>query len=106
PAPRGEPARRARRRRARPQPPGGDRREPAEPRHAGGAVMSIEFIGHVFPHEFSETIAASGPVVQPDYLRALARAHEAAGFDKVLIPPSSSMADGFIFSFNETATTE
>ncbi len=43
--------------------------------------MTIEFIGHVFPHEFSETIAASGPVVQPDYLRALARAHECAGFD-------------------------
>jgi alkanesulfonate monooxygenase len=68
--------------------------------------MSIEFIGHVFPHEFSETVAASGPVVQPDYLRALARAHEAAGFDKVLIPHSSSMADGFILADQTLAATE
>ena len=39
--------------------------------------MSVEFIGHVFPHEQSETIAQSGPIVQPDYLSALAQAHEA-----------------------------
>jgi alkanesulfonate monooxygenase len=68
--------------------------------------MSIEFIGHVLGQELSETIAASGPVVQPDYLRALARAHEVSGFDKVLIPHSSSMADGFILADQTLAATE
>jgi alkanesulfonate monooxygenase len=68
--------------------------------------MSVEFIGHVFPHEFSETIARRGPVVQPDYLRALARAHERSGFDKVLIPHSASMADGFVLADQTLAATE
>ena len=68
--------------------------------------MSIEFIGHVFPHEMSETIARTGPVVQPDYLRALSRAHEASGFDLVLIPHSSSMVDGFIVADQVLSATE
>src|ERR1700734_42103 len=68
--------------------------------------MATEFIGHVFPHEFSETIAASGPVIQPDYLRALAQAHERSGFDKVLIPHSSAMADGFVLADQTLAATE
>jgi len=68
--------------------------------------MSVEFIGHVFPHEMSETIARSGPVVQPDYLRALARAHEESGFDRVLIPHSSSMVDGFIIADQTLQATE
>jgi alkanesulfonate monooxygenase len=68
--------------------------------------VSIEFIGHVFPHERSETVAPTGPVVQPDYLRALAQAHERSGFDKVLIPHSSAMADGFILADQTLAATE
>src|ERR1700754_1464851 len=68
--------------------------------------MSVEFIGHVFPHEMSETIPQSGPVVQPDYLRALAQAHERSGFDRVLIPHSSSMVDGFILADQTLAATE
>ncbi len=60
--------------------------------------MEIEFIGHVLTQELSETVAPSGPIVQPDYLRALARAHERAGFDKVLIPHSSSSPDGFLMA--------
>ena len=68
--------------------------------------MSLEFIGHVFPHEMSETIARRGPVVQPDYLRALAQAHERSGFDRVLIPHSSSMVDGFVIADQTLAATE
>jgi alkanesulfonate monooxygenase len=68
--------------------------------------MSVEFIGHVFPHEMSETIARTGPVVQPDYLRALAQAHERSGFDLVLIPHSSSMVDGFIVADQVLSATE
>ncbi|MGW6158351.1 LLM class flavin-dependent oxidoreductase, partial [Streptomyces sp. NPDC055144] len=38
---------------------------------------------------------ASGPVVQPAYLRELARAHEESGFDRVLVAHSSASPDGF-----------
>ena len=68
--------------------------------------MSVEFIGHVFPHEQSETIPQSGPVVQPDYLRALARAHEQSGFDWALVPHSSSMVDGFVVADQTLNATE
>ena len=44
--------------------------------------------------------------MQPDYLRALAQAHEASGFDRVLIPHSSSMVDGFIIADQTLAATD
>jgi alkanesulfonate monooxygenase len=37
-----------------------------------------------------------GPVVNRDYVAELARAHEASGFDRVLIAQMSSMPDGFV----------
>ncbi|MGW5732979.1 MULTISPECIES: LLM class flavin-dependent oxidoreductase [Streptomyces] len=43
----------------------------------------------------SESARAQGPVVQPGYLRDLARAHEASGFDRVLVAHSSASPDGF-----------
>jgi alkanesulfonate monooxygenase len=56
--------------------------------------MSIEFLGMIGTHEVSETHARSGDYVQPDFVCAITRAHEAAGFDKVLIGYGSSMAEG------------
>ncbi|CUR60775.1 Alkanesulfonate monooxygenase [metagenome] len=75
--------------------------------------MSIEFIGIAATQEISETTGAPagrtdgvsaqtesgspvGPVVQPDYLRAIAVAHEQSGFDRVLIAHSSASPDGFL----------
>jgi alkanesulfonate monooxygenase len=58
--------------------------------------MPIEFIGISGTHERSEIIGLSGPVVQPDYLRAMAIAHEAAGFDRILVAHSSSSPDGIV----------
>jgi alkanesulfonate monooxygenase len=57
--------------------------------------VQVEFIGIAHTSDFSETNASSGPVVQPDYLYRIARAHEQSGFDRVLIAHSSSMPDGF-----------
>ncbi|MDX6350111.1 MAG: alkanesulfonate monooxygenase [Streptomyces sp.] len=77
--------------------------------------MTIEFIGIAATQETSESgaatpvnggagdgvsaqteaVAAHGPVVQPAYLRALARAHEEAGFDRILVAHSSASPDGF-----------
>ncbi|MBD0736861.1 LLM class flavin-dependent oxidoreductase [Streptomyces sp. CBMA29] len=57
--------------------------------------MPIEFIGIASTQQFSETGAASGPVVDSGYLTELALAHEESGFDRVLVAHSSASPDGF-----------
>jgi alkanesulfonate monooxygenase len=58
--------------------------------------VPVEFIGIARTADKSETIAEVGAAVQPDYLYRLARTHEQAGFDRVLVAHSSSSPDGFI----------
>jgi alkanesulfonate monooxygenase len=67
--------------------------------------MAVEFIGIARTTETSETIAATGPAVQPGYLQALARAHEASGFDRVLVAHSSASPDGFTVTNQILAAT-
>ena len=55
--------------------------------------MPVQFIGMIQPHEVSETIARKGPAVDSAYVRAFAQAHEHAGFDRILVPASSSSPD-------------
>ena len=47
--------------------------------------MSVEFIGFIGNRNGSETIPFSGPVIDREYIRALAAVHEAGGFDRVLL---------------------
>ena len=47
--------------------------------------MAFEFIGFVGNHNASEIIPRTGPVVDRDYIETVAKAHEAAGFDRVLL---------------------
>ena len=56
--------------------------------------MPVEFIGMISTRDQSETRRASGPVIDREYLRRFARAHEDAGFDRVLIGYGSSQPDG------------
>jgi alkanesulfonate monooxygenase len=56
--------------------------------------MPVEFIGMISTRDQSETRRSSGPVVDRGYVRRFARAHEDAGFDRVLIGYSSSQPDG------------
>lgn len=61
--------------------------------------MSIEFIGIAATQARTETEiekVPDRPAVDAEYLRALARAHEDAGFDRVLVAHSSASPDGFI----------
>ncbi|MFJ1703683.1 LLM class flavin-dependent oxidoreductase [Kitasatospora sp. NPDC088346] len=76
-------------------------------------MSAVEFIGIAATQPLSETGAApgtpspaaarprrevgdpAGPAVQPGYLKALADAHEQAGFDRVLVAHSSASPDGF-----------
>ncbi|MBF6701293.1 LLM class flavin-dependent oxidoreductase, partial [Acinetobacter baumannii] len=56
--------------------------------------MSIEFVGMVFPNQWSETKGTRiGHKIDLEYLRYHARAHEYAGFDKVLIASGPTSPD-------------
>ena len=58
--------------------------------------MSIEIIGMVGTKEVSESRGAlDGAQIDPGYLRRFAQAHEAAGFDRVLIGYGATSPDGF-----------
>ncbi|MCR5869125.1 LLM class flavin-dependent oxidoreductase [Aquincola sp. J276] len=52
--------------------------------------MSIEFIGMIQSQKVSEIHAATGPAIDREYVKAFARAHEAAGFDRILVPHHST----------------
>jgi len=58
--------------------------------------MSFELIGMVGTKEVSESRGSfDGPVIDPGYLTRFAQAHEAAGFDRVLIGYGATGPDGF-----------
>ena len=68
--------------------------------------MPIEFIGFVSTSHESEIHGREGPIVDVGYTRALARAHEQAGFDRVLIGYFSNAPDGFVVATDVVAHTE
>jgi alkanesulfonate monooxygenase len=56
--------------------------------------MPVEFIGMISTKDQSETRLNRGPVIDKDYTRRFTRAHEDAGFDRVLIGYASSQPEG------------
>jgi alkanesulfonate monooxygenase len=56
--------------------------------------MPVEFIGMISTRDQSEIRRSREPVIDRDYVRRFARAHEDAGFDRVLIGYGSSQPDG------------
>src|SRR5271170_5173526 len=68
--------------------------------------MPVEFIGMISTRDQSETRRSRGPVVDREYVRRFARAHEDAGFDRVLIGYSSSQPDGTQVAAYAAAQTE
>ena len=69
-------------------------------------TVPVEFIGMIAPQEYSEVVEPSGPVADPGFTRAFARAHEEAGFDKVLVGYFGTLPDGFIVAAYALAATE
>ncbi|OXH86300.1 alkanesulfonate monooxygenase, partial [Burkholderia multivorans] len=68
--------------------------------------MSVEFIGMIQSQKQSEIHPPSGRVVDPDYVREFARAHETAGFDRILVPhhstgPSATLTIAFAAAATE-----
>ncbi|ROS04262.1 LLM class flavin-dependent oxidoreductase [Raoultella terrigena] len=58
--------------------------------------MSIQFLGMIGHRLASETIAPAGPIFDRDYIVRFAQAHEAAGFDRLLVGHWSDQPDGFL----------
>ncbi|GLZ47155.1 hypothetical protein Acsp06_33400 [Actinomycetospora sp. NBRC 106375] len=54
----------------------------------------VEFIGMIGTQHVSEIHPASGPTIDPDFVRRFVRAHDEGGFDRVLVGASASTADG------------
>ncbi|WP_329129916.1 LLM class flavin-dependent oxidoreductase [Streptomyces sp. NBC_01476] len=68
--------------------------------------MPVEFIGMIGTRDVSEIRPPAGPVVDPDYTLRFARAHEEAGFDRILIGYGSSSPDGTQVAAYVAARTE
>ena len=68
--------------------------------------MPVEFIGMISTKDQSETRLKAGPAIDRDYVRRFARAHEDAGFDRVLIGYASSQPDGAQVAAYAAAHTE
>ena len=68
--------------------------------------MAIEFIGFVGHFNSSETIARSGPAIDPGYIAASAKLQEYAGFDRVLVAFSATSGESMMVSQHIAASTE
>ena len=68
--------------------------------------MSVEFIGMIQSQKQSEIHPPSGPVVDRDYVRAFAQAHEQAGFDRILVPHHSTGPSATLTISYAAAVTE
>ncbi|MFI9100321.1 LLM class flavin-dependent oxidoreductase [Streptomyces fildesensis] len=68
--------------------------------------MSVEFIGMIGTQDVSETRPAHGPAIDTDYTVRFARAHEDAGFDRILIGYSSGSPDGVQVAAHVAARTD
>jgi alkanesulfonate monooxygenase len=68
--------------------------------------MPVEFIGMIGTKDQSEIRNTAGPVIDRDYVRRFSRAHEDAGFDRVLIGYASSQPDGTQVAAYAAAHTE
>ena len=65
--------------------------------------MPVEFIGYVAARDQSETRPPSGPAIDLGYVAAVARAHEAAGFDRVLVAHHSTGPDAVLLAGHAAA---
>ncbi len=68
--------------------------------------MSVEFIGYIANNNSSETIVRPGPVLDPTFVETVAKAHENAGFDRVLLAFHSTTPDGLQVGQHVLGVTE
>jgi alkanesulfonate monooxygenase len=68
--------------------------------------MPVEFIGFIGTHETSEIHPYDGPAIDRDYVEAVARAHDAGGFDRALIAFGSTSPESILIASHAAAVTE
>ncbi|KAA0970882.1 LLM class flavin-dependent oxidoreductase [Aureimonas fodinaquatilis] len=68
--------------------------------------MALDLFGSLHSGYFSETIAASSKPFDVEHIARVATSHEAAGFDGVLVPFSSTAPDNFLTIAAVAAATQ
>ncbi|RFU48063.1 LLM class flavin-dependent oxidoreductase [Paraburkholderia sp. DHOC27] len=68
--------------------------------------MTVEFIGMIQTRKVSETHAPHGPVIDLQYVKDFAQAHDAAGFDRVLVPHHSTSPDALLTVAHAASVTQ
>lgn len=68
--------------------------------------MSVEFIGFITNNNSSETIPRSGPLLNRTHIETVAKAHENAGFDRVLLAFNATSPDGLQVGQHVLSVTE
>src|SRR5450830_1549274 len=68
--------------------------------------MNNEFIGDIGGHHATEIHPRSAPTLQPDYVETVARAHEAAGFDRALVAFHSNSPDSTLIASHAASVTK
>jgi alkanesulfonate monooxygenase len=68
--------------------------------------MSVEFIGMIASRPGSETQPPEGPVIDREYVERITLAHEAGGFDRVLVAQGSQSPDAFLVASYAAAVSE
>lgn len=58
--------------------------------------MSVDFIGMINARKVSEIHPPTGPAIDPGYIASFAQAHEAGGFDRILIGYFTNAADSLL----------
>jgi alkanesulfonate monooxygenase len=67
--------------------------------------MPVEIIGYIGNHNASETIPASGPVINLEHIAAAAAIHENGGFDRVLFAFHSTSPESILIAQHVAAIT-
>ena len=66
----------------------------------------LQVIGMIAHRPQSEILPPAGPAFDGDYIARFARAHEAAGFDRILVAWSSSSPDALLVAQHAAAATQ
>lgn len=67
--------------------------------------MTIELYGTLYPRLFSEIIPAEGLAFDIGHIERVAKAHDEAGFDGVLLPHNAGWADNFLTAARAAGVT-
>jgi alkanesulfonate monooxygenase SsuD/methylene tetrahydromethanopterin reductase-like flavin-dependent oxidoreductase (luciferase family) len=67
--------------------------------------MSVQFIGMIGHRLASEIIPPAGPIFDKQYIANFAKAHEDAGFDRILVAYASDQPDAFLVTAHAGANT-